>query len=158
NFARSVWLRYMQARGHDLPFPEENVYHGEYVRDLGRELAQRDGGKWEGLEQTADGLTPVRDYAVEKMLAWQRQTLSTFRCEFDKWFSEKSLFTSGAVEQCLAELREQGHLYENEGAVWFKSQALGGDHRDRVVVKSSGEKTYLAGDLAYHRDKLKRGF
>jgi arginyl-tRNA synthetase len=158
NFARSVWLRYMQARGHDLPFPEKDVYHGDYVRELGQELAQRDGAKWEGLAQTAEALTPIREFALDKMLAWQRQTLAAFRCEFDKWFSERSLFSSGAVEQTLAELRERGHLYEKEGAVFFKSQELGGDHRDRVIIKSTGEKTYLAGDAAYHRDKLKRGF
>ena len=155
--AQSVWARYMEARGREVPFPEDG-YHGEYIRDIGRELAQRDGGRWESLAQTADALAPIRDYATEKMLAWQRQTLSGFRCEFDRWFSERSLFEAGAVEQCLAELREHGHLYEKDGAVWFKSQELGGDHRDRVVIKSTGEKTYLAGDLAYHRDKLKRGF
>ena len=160
NLARSLWLRYMQARGHDVAFPpdDKNLYHGDYVREMGRELAQRDGAKWENLAQTPEALAPIREFGVTKMLAQQRQTLSEFRCEFDKWFSERSLFDSGAVEQCLTELRAQGHLYEKDGAVWFKSQELGGDHRDRVVIKSTGEKTYLAGDLAYHRDKLKRGF
>jgi arginyl-tRNA synthetase len=156
--ARSLWARYMEARAHVVPFPEDG-YHGEYVGDIARELAQRDGGRWENLgEPTASALTALREFATTRMLEWQRQTLAGFRCEFDRWFNERSLFESGAVEACLAELRQRGHLYERDGAVWFKSMELGGDSRDRVVIKSSGEKTYLAGDLTYHRDKLSRGF
>ncbi|HJZ87919.1 MAG TPA: arginine--tRNA ligase [Polyangia bacterium] len=155
--AISVWARYQEARGRPVTFPEAG-YQGEYVRELGRELAQRDGGRWESLTESAAELAPIREHATEKMLDWQRRTLSAFRCEFDRWFSERALYATGAVEACLAELREKGWLYDEDGAVWLKSRELVGDERDRVVIKSSGEKTYVAGDIAYHRDKLARGF
>src|SRR5262245_6770679 len=92
------------------------------------------------------------------MLEWQQRTLEAFRCRFDQWASESALYERGEVDAALGELRAAGYLDEQEGALWLKSVELGGDERDRVVVKSSGEKSYLAGDLAYHRDKLRRGF
>jgi arginyl-tRNA synthetase len=155
--AWSTWARYMELRGKPAAFPE-NGYKGEYIRDLAAQLNQQSGGQWESIAPTPEALAPIRDFAIERMKAWQERTLATFRCSFDRWFSERSLFGQNAVEACLAELRAAGHLYEQDGAVWFKSIELGGDERDRVVIKSTGEKTYLAGDLAYHRDKLARGF
>jgi arginyl-tRNA synthetase len=156
NLARSVWARYLEARGRSVPFPEDG-YHGEYVRDLASALAERDGGRWEALSEPPD-LTPIAELAVERMRDSMRRTLDRFGVRFDCWVSERSLHDSGAVAACLDELRRSGHLYEQEGAEWLRSSALAADERDRVVRKSDGQPTYIAPDIAYHRGKLARGF
>ena len=83
-------------------------------------------------------------------------TLERFGVHFDTWFSERSLHESGALEATLAELRERGHVYESEGAVWLRTTEFG-DDKDRVLIRADGEPTYFAADIAYHRDKLERG-
>jgi arginyl-tRNA synthetase len=162
--ARSTWTRYMEllcarepARGPAPPLPE-NGYHGEYVRDIARQLLERDGDRWAGSEAPAD-LGPLKAFAIEVTLAWIRETLVRFRVSFDVWFSEKSLHDSGALAAAIDELKARGLVKEEEGALWFKTTELEtGDDKDRVLRKSDGEWTYMAADLAYHANKLGRGF
>jgi len=182
--ALSVWLRYLQARGTVVPFPEDG-YRGDYVRDIAARLTDahvarfaRDvgnaqafpvarpeddpdavldaqiaaaktllGGDWEALHH----------FAREAMLEDQREDLAAFRVSFDNWFSEASLYASGAVEQTVQRLAQRGHLYEQDGALWFRSTQFG-DEKDRVVRRENGQFTYFASDIAYHADKFARGY
>jgi arginyl-tRNA synthetase len=96
-------------------------------------------------------------FAVERILAWQQAALEAYGVTFDNWFSERALRGRGDPEQAIEALRARGHLYEREGALWFRSTAFG-DDKDRVLVKSDGESTYFLPDIAYHQDKLARGF
>jgi arginyl-tRNA synthetase len=104
-----------------------------------------------------DGYTRVHAAGLDAMLANIREDLREFGVQYDEWFSEKSLMTSGAVEHAMAVLKERGHLYEKEGALWFRSSAFG-DEKDRVVVRENGVTTYFASDIAYHLNKIERGF
>jgi arginyl-tRNA synthetase len=140
-FAESVRAR---ARGEAVP---EDGYQGEYVADLAAEI---DGAATMDLEA-------LGRVAVERMLDRARGSLARFRVTMDLFFSERSLHTSGAVERAFAVLRERGRLYERDGALWAKVEDLG-DEKDRVLVRSTGEHTYFASDIAYHWDKRERGF
>jgi arginyl-tRNA synthetase len=104
-----------------------------------------------------DGYARVHAAGLDAMLANIREDLREFGVQYDEWFSEKSLMTSGAVEHAMAVLKERGHLYEKEGALWFRSSAFG-DEKDRVVVRENGVTTYFASDIAYHLNKVERGF
>ena len=133
------------ARRRGEPVPEGG-YQGEYVTDLAR--------RYEGPE---DALEAGR-FASERILAEIKETLASMGIEFDEWFSQAFIEESGRVAETIGVLRQRGHVYDAEGAVWLRSTAFG-DSRDRVLVKSDGDSTYLAGDLAYHRNKfLERGF
>ncbi|MFN3681544.1 MAG: arginine--tRNA ligase [Nitrospira sp.] len=151
----SVYARYQELRGQPVEFPEEG-YHGTYISDMARRLKPV-------LDQEAEGTDRVqleeqcRVLAYREILAAIRDDLFSFGIEFQSWFSEESLLQSGAVAQVLDDLRNRGLLYEQEGALWFRSTAFG-DEKDRVVKKQDGEYTYLASDIAYHRDKLQRGY
>ena len=122
--------------------PPEGGYHGEYVTEWASEMpVDADIGEW--------GYQRVRDE--------QAATLARMGVEFDTWFSERSLVETGAIEQTLAELRERGMAYDDDGATWLRSTRFG-DEKDRVLVKSDGEYTYVLPDIAYHREKFARGF
>jgi arginyl-tRNA synthetase len=127
--------------------PPADGYQGEYVAAIAAEA---------GLDPQADAATWARA-GTEVMMAHIRATLARFRCSFDNWFLERSLYESGAVQRALDRVRAGGHVYESDGAVWLRSSALG-DDKDRVLVRSDGTYTYVAGDLAYIVDKLERGF
>jgi arginyl-tRNA synthetase len=142
-FAASIAAR---MAGTDLP---EDGYEGDYVVDLGAKLAA------EGLDP-AD-LPGLERRGPEAMVEQIRETLHRFGVEFDTWFSERSLHDDERFETTLAALRESGHVYESEGALWLRTTEFG-DDKDRVLVRSGGEPTYYLTDLAYHRDKLERGF
>ena len=129
--------------------PPEDGYAGEYVAELAEALGS------EGVDPAdADALARL---GVELMLARIEATLERFGVRFDSWFSERSLYESGRIEETLAALREAGQVYESDGALWLRTSSFG-DDKDRVLVRSTGEPTYLAADVAYHRDKLARGF
>ena len=142
---KSVSLRLKEFKGETIEFPE-NYYQGDYIKDIAQK-AGKDGVKDENLG----------DYAAECILKVIKQELVDFGVKFDCWYSQKDLATSGKVQQAFAQLKQKGFLYESDGALWFKSTALG-DDKDRVIVKSDGSQTYLAPDIAYHEDKFKRGF
>ncbi len=129
--------------------PPEEGYQGAYVGEIAATLAA------EGAD-AADPAAVCRR-GVELMLERIRATLERFGCSFDGWFSERSLHDAGEVEATLEALRSSGHTYESEGALWLRSSELG-DDKDRVLVRGNGTPTYLAADVAYHRDKLGRGF
>lgn len=151
----SVYARYRALFGLPATFPEEG-YQGAYIEGVAAHLKERLGASLLDLplEQAEQC---CRELAGQELLDRIRQDLSDFGVTFDCWFSEASLVKSGVVERTLEELRARDLLYEQEGALWFRSSAFG-DEKDRVVRKREGDWTYLASDIAYHRDKLLRGY
>ena len=140
------------ATGQPVP---DNGYHGAYVKDLAAQIVAEhpDYLTLEGEEQ----LVAFREAGYALQLAEQRQVLDGFRTHFDIWSSERALHASGAVERGLAKLKEQGHVFESDGAIWLRTTDFG-DDKDRVLVRSNGELTYFASDTAYYLDKRARGF
>jgi arginyl-tRNA synthetase len=142
------------ARAQGRPVPDDG-YHGDYVADVAKQLVEADPGL---LELTGDeALEAFTEAGYEQMLELIRTSLERFRVEFDVWFSERKMHESGEVDRALDRLREQGHVYEEEGAVWLRTTDFG-DDKNRVLVRSNGEKTYFAADTAYYLDKRGRGF
>jgi len=180
--ALSVWLRYLERRGAGVSrFPEAG-YHGDYVHDLADRLADEQGdalvpdtlGMDEDLasdpDQAADelvarcrarlgdeGYAVLHRTAVTAILGIIKADLAEFGVTYDQWFSERELVADGAVARTLERLETAGWLYRAEGATWFRAAALG-DDKDRVVIRESGAPTYFAADIAYHLDKVDRGF
>ncbi|MBW2408707.1 MAG: arginine--tRNA ligase, partial [Deltaproteobacteria bacterium] len=152
---QSVLLRYKQLHGQQVVFPAE-CYQGEYIRDIAGELESLKGRDLLDLPE-ADALMACARYAADKILKGMRDDLISFGVEFDCWFSEQSLYDTGRVDAILAEFRKQGTVYEDQGALWFKTSSFG-DEKDRVVLKQDGQTTYFASDIAYHQDKYERGF
>lgn len=153
--ALSVYSRYQQALGNDVLFPEDG-YHGTYIEEIAQGFIKIHGRKF--LNTPFDECADVfGEYGKETMLADIRTDLESFGVRFDTWFSEASLLKDGTVRQSLDELMESRNLYEQEGALWLRSTTFG-DDKDRVVVKKDKSYTYLATDIAYHRNKLARGF
>lgn len=151
----SVYARYMELEGVDYPFPEDG-YRGEYVKDVARKAMEEHGDRISAMD--SDGARHfLQEFALNYILDWQRRSLEAYEVRFDRWFSERKLRQTGAVEDMVREMAEAGYTYEKDGAVWFRSSDYG-DDKDRVLVKSDGLYTYVAPDLAYHRDKLARGF
>lgn len=152
---RSVLYRYRELAGETVAFPE-NCYQGDYVKDLAREILEREGTKY--LSWPEDEVIPLlSDYAGQRILEGIKDDLMAFGVKFDCYFSEKELYRQNAVEVLLEELAKKGFIYEEEESRWFRS-TLYGDDKDRVVVRKTGEPTYFAADLAYHLNKLSRGF
>lgn len=133
------------ATGQAIP---EDGYQGEYIKDLAVQVLANNSAV-----STAEGF---REAAYQIQLADQKSVLDTFNTHFDTWFSERSLHDSGAVEHGLAKLREQGHVFESEGAIWLRTTDFS-DDKDRVLVKENGELTYFASDTAYYINKRERG-
>jgi arginyl-tRNA synthetase len=129
--------------------PPEEGYGGDYVIELAERLAA-EGADPEQLE--ALGLR-----GIELMLDEVRESLERFGVHFDNWFHERDLYSRGEVDEALAELEKRGHTYRSEGALWLRTTEFG-DDKDRVLIRSNGEPTYLTADIAYHWDKLQRGF
>ena len=182
--AVSVWLRYLDLAGEPITFPA-NGYRGDYIFEIAREVRSRHGDQLRHPVTTimddlpADGddgdpelhidalINRARELlgengyeacfsaALEAMVADIRDDLSAFGVEFDRWFSERELETSGALERAIKRLEDSGWLYRKDGAVWFKASELG-DNKDRVVVRENGRTTYFASDVAYLLDKLER--
>lgn len=185
--ATSLWLRYLELTGEDIPFPS-NGYKGDYVWDMAATLHREHGDAYRfGAEEVyaaipadepaggdkelhIDALVArakallgdnryryVFELGLNTILDDIRDDLAHFGVVYDEWFSERSLTEKGAVNQALERLRAAGHLYERDGALWFRATDFG-DEKDRVVVRDNGQTTYLASDIAYHMDKLERGF
>lgn len=155
NLTKSLEARYFQALGQDVPMPEDG-YFGRDVIELAERLVREEGDRYARMDEETR-YEALRDKALEGMMAQIRADLARFRVEFDQWFSERSLYQSGAVDQTVEVLRQRGWVYESEGAVWFRSTAFG-DDKDRVLIKSDGSYTYLTPDIAYHKNKFERGF
>ena len=152
----SVWARYQQLHGIDAEFPSEG-YEGEYVPELARDIAAQEGRAL--LELAPDEATArMARLAVERIMAWIRRDLADLGVHFDRWYTEQSLYEGSLFETAMRLLRDGGHVVEREGAVWFASPELGED-RDAVLIRSNGQPTYFASDVAYHFDKfVLRGF
>ena len=181
--ALSVWLRYLRDRGFDYPYPEK-AYQADYITAIARQLAEKEGGKyekaiedvfgkdWAGLNAEAQldrliahakqvlgnkGFGHILDTALREMITTIRADLEKFGVGFDQWFSESSLCADHLLQQCIDELREQNQVYQQDGADWFASTNYG-DEKDRVVRRDNGTYTYFASDIAYHLHKFDRGF
>jgi len=185
-FAVSVWLRYLELKGASLPFPA-NGYRGEYIRAIARYVCLQVGERFQrpatavlehlpadepagdkeayidALIERARQLLGSDDFhrlvqlSLEQMLADIRTDLEQFGVRFDRWYSERALSESGAIDRALERLRQQDRLYAKDGATWFRATEFG-DEKDRVVVRENGVRTYFASDIAYHLEKRERGF
>ena len=152
---RSTWLRYLELLGNDADFPEDH-YRGEYIKDIAQLAIDQHGKKY--FDKPEDECVPFfKELAKDNILEGIKKDLSNFRVTFDNWFSEQSLYKNNSVEGAIEWLRNEGHVYDKDGAVWLKSSAFD-DDKDRVIVKKTGEKTYFCSDIAYHQNKIKRGF
>jgi arginyl-tRNA synthetase len=184
--AVSVWLRYLELCGEELVFPA-NAYQGDYVWDIaasihrskadglhrkiddvfvgvppdeplgGDKEAHIDGLVERAKELLGDDYSFVFDQGLNEITDNIRRDLSEFGVEFNNWYSERSLHQSGEMEKAIETLQSNGYLYEQDGAIWFRSTDFG-DEKDRVLVRDNGQTTYFASDIAYHLDKLDRGF
>ena len=159
-FGNSIAVRYLQLLGHDVEMPEE-CYGGAYVRDIAQGIIDLEGDKYVGMSDD-ERLIAMREIGYHAMLDDQRSLLERFGTTFDCWFSERNLYVPDengqtAVDRALAVMTEKGYVYEKEGATWFRSTDFG-DDKDRVLIKANGELTYFTSDMAYHYDKVKRGF
>jgi arginyl-tRNA synthetase len=156
SFKRSLRARYLQALGRDAEMPAEG-YFGRYMTDLAGDIAAEHGDAFANLTED-EALEKLGAIGLERMLGVIRDDLSGLGVNFDRWFSERSLFESGEYEAVIDRLKQSGYITEKEGAVWFASTALG-ENKDNVIVRSDGTPTYFASDIAYHYDKfVKRGF
>jgi arginyl-tRNA synthetase len=178
--AASVWLRYLEARGAAVAFPADG-YRGDYVREIARALDDAHGEQFQcwfptaapaegedadaaldaliaGAKLTLGGQWRVlHRFALDAMLADQRDDLAQFGVTYDRWYSEQSLHDSGEVARAMATLQKNGHLYDKAGALWFRSTTFG-DEKDRVVRRENRQFTYFASDIAYHLNKIERGY
>jgi arginyl-tRNA synthetase len=184
--AVSVWMRYLELAGETMPFPA-NGYQGDYIWDIGATLHREDGDRYrhsasailqglpadapegdkelyiDALIERCKTLLGATDYARVHQQGHReiteniRRDLAEFGVEYDEWFSEASLMNAGAVSEGIQRLQDAGHIYEKNGALWFRSTAFG-DEKDRVVQRDNGLYTYFASDIAYHMNKLDRGF
>ena len=167
NLGRSLYIRVMQELGQKIDFPTDEVerksfYPGEYLIPLAKDFVADNADFAKSLpadlkDLSAESLEVLSSYAKQKMLGLQKQLLEHFNTHFDNFYFETDLHKSGKVEDCVKQLKEKDMLYEKDGAVWFKS-SLFGDDQDRVLRKTDGSNTYLTADIAYHHDKIKRGF
>ncbi len=155
NLALSVEARYFQALGMDKPMPEDG-YHGADIIGIGNSLADEFGDKYVNVSDE-ERFNTFREYGLKYEMEKLKQDLENFRVKFDVWYSETSLYENGKIDVALEALRANGHIYEEDGATWFRSSELG-DDKDRVLIKQDGSYTYLLPDIAYHKDKLERGF
>ena len=155
NLALSVEARYMQALGKEWDMPVDG-YYGKDIIKLGEKLVNEDNDMW--VEKSSkERLTYFKEKGLTYELEKIERDLKEYRVPFDHWFSETTLYNENKVEEVLEVLRSKGVTYEAEGATWFKTTDYG-DDKDRVLVKSDGSYTYLTPDIAYHKNKLDRGF
>jgi arginyl-tRNA synthetase len=152
---RSIWARYLALAGRDVEFPSDG-YPGDYVVDLARELTSLDGPRWLDADPT-EAAAYMSRWGGKRMLERIRDDLGVLGIRFDRFVSERELRETGLVQRGIDDLRARGELYEQDGALWFRSTAYG-DDKDRPVLKSDGELTYFAADIGYHRDKFERGY
>jgi arginyl-tRNA synthetase len=185
--ATSVWLRYLELAGEELTFPA-NGYKGDYVWDIAATLHREHGDDYRfpthavfasipddepiggDKEKHIDALIArtrsllddnryryVFELGLNSILEHIRRDLSAFGVDFDDWYSERTLTEKGTVNKTILRLQDAGHVYEKDGALWFRSTQFG-DEKDRVIQRDNGQTTYFASDIAYHLDKLERGF
>ena len=150
---RSVYLRHKQLLGETIEYPD-NLYQGGYVKEIAQQMIDE---RLSIPAEEDDAIRFMARYAGEIVLSGIRTDLEDFGVKFDSFFHERTLFEEGRVDETIEVLKQGGCLYDQEGALWFK-MAGEGDEKDRVIIKSDGEKTYFASDIAYHREKFARKF
>ncbi|MFY0741443.1 arginine--tRNA ligase [Solibacillus silvestris] len=155
NLAYSLEARYKQALGMDAEMPEDG-YHGPDIIGIAGKLAEEFGATI--LDKSdEERFKFFREHGLKLELAKLQNDLKNFRVEFDVWYSETSLYENGKIDVALDKLKANGHVFDEDGATWFRSTTFG-DDKDRVLIKNDGSYTYLTPDIAYHEDKLRRGF
>lgn len=185
--ATSVWLRYLESCGQSLVFPS-NGYKGSYILDIAAAIKTENGDSYSfDSKQVFEDITAdepaggdkelhidaliarcksllgeqnyrvIFDTALDSIIGDIRTDLEGFGVHYDNWFSERSLMDKGTIDHAIEQLKASGHMYQKEGAWWFRSTDFG-DEKDRVVVRENGQTTYFASDIAYHLNKLERGF
>jgi arginyl-tRNA synthetase len=156
-FGTSLSVRYLQLCGIDAEMPE-NGYRGSYITDIAQTIKDGEGEKWVSTP-AHEREAHLLEQGYREVLAHIQSFLHDFGVDFDCWFSERTLYAGkpNAVERAIQVLREAGCLYEKDGALWFRTTDYG-DDKDRVLIKTDGAYTYFAADIAYHKDKLDRGF
>lgn len=184
--AASVWLRYLIICGEQIPFPT-NAYKGEYVVDIAKAFHESEGAYYQKSKQEVlenlpndecdggdkelyidaiiarmkallgDKYPTLFDFSLQKILTDIREDLAEFGVQYDNWFSERQFIATDAVAHTIEKLKESGHTYIRDDALWFRSTDFG-DEKDRVLVRANGQYTYFAPDLAYHLNKFERGF
>ncbi|MBP3039101.1 arginine--tRNA ligase [Bacillaceae bacterium Marseille-Q3522] len=155
NLALSIEARYFQALGIEKEMPADG-YYGEDIIGIGKKLAGEYGDQYTKTGEE-ERFQFFREYGLKEEMAKLKKDLHDFRVSFDVWYSETSLYKNGKIDAALQVLKENGHVYEKDGATWFASTAFG-DDKDRVLIKQDGSYTYLTPDIAYHKDKFDRGF
>jgi len=155
NLAASVNARYLELLGEKVEFPE-NGYHGQDIVTTAQGIIEQEGNTYLSVP-VQERLAVFKERALNEKLAALKSDLAAFNVQFDVWFSECTLHQSNALNETCQVLQDKGYIYEKEGALWLKSTAYG-DDKDRVVIRDNGIPTYLAADIAYHRNKLERGF
>lgn len=155
NLGRSVMYR---MEGREIPTGDagKEFYGGAYILDVAERARQEIGSELTGLDEEAK-VKRLTQFARDLLLGQQQTTLGRIRCHFDEWFPETRLHQEGAIQKAVEVLKEKGYLYEQDGALWLKSTDFG-DDKDRVVIRENGLPTYLAADIAYHWNKLDRGY
>lgn len=152
--ALSVDVRYRQLFGESVELPE-NSYHGADITDTAKRIKDKDGDRYLKLSED-ERLKIFKDLAYKEKLAALKEDLEEFQVTFDEWFSERTLHT-GAINNAIETLKEKGKAYDKDGAIWLNSTSYG-DDKDRVIIRDNGVPTYLAADIAYHKNKFERGF
>jgi arginyl-tRNA synthetase len=152
----SVFMRYKELLGEDVEFPDD-CYQGEYIYDIAKKIMEKKGRSLLEAGEEKAAVLYCAGVAAKDILDGIKKDLDSFGVEFDKWYSEQSLFDSGKVDAVINDFRGRKIIYEKDGALWFKTTDFG-DEKDRVVVRSNGDTTYFASDIAYHQDKFDRGF
>lgn len=152
---KSIYSRYSEVLGKSYPFPEEG-YHGEYIKDIAKEIFNRDGEKFIKLDEE-EAISQFAKFGVETIMGWIKKDLADFGVIFDVYFSQDEFEKSGKVKSIILELKNKNLVYEKDSALWIKTSEFG-DQEDRVLLKSDGGYTYRTTDIAYHKDKFERGF
>ena len=155
NLAASVNARYLEAFGIDVEFPE-NGYHGHDIIDTAERIKRIYGDKFLHMDEEKR-IEEFRTIALKEKLAALKEDLEAFNVTYDVWFSEQTLHDANKIKEACDYLTERGYMYEKDGALWLKATEYG-DDKDRVVIRENGEPTYLAADIAYHRNKYERGY
>ena len=155
NLALSLYARYMQALGYEKELPEDG-YHGKDIIEIAKKIVEVEGDKYLQCDEK-EAISYFRNLGTQHELEKIKDILNEYRVSFDVWFSETSLYEGNKVVPTIEKLKEKGYTYEAEGALWFRSTDFG-DDKDRVLIKSDGSYTYLTPDIAYHLNKLNRGY